>query len=38
MELTTARTNTTAQAAYESLGWRRDEVFLAYGKHLQQGL
>lgn len=38
MELTTARTNTTAQAAYESLGWRRDEVFLAYSKHLQQGV
>lgn len=30
MELTTARTNHTAQAAYESLGWVRDDVFLTY--------
>lgn len=34
MELTTARTNTTAQAAYESLGWVRDEVFVAYSKRV----
>ena len=32
MELTTARTNKPAQAAYESLGWIRDEVFYAYSK------
>ena len=32
MDLTTARTNLTAQAAYASLGWVRDEVFLAYSK------
>ncbi|ANQ86871.1 hypothetical protein dqs_3854 [Azoarcus olearius] len=32
MDLTTARTNTAAQAAYESLGWVRDEVFYAYSK------
>ncbi|HET7867085.1 MAG TPA: GNAT family N-acetyltransferase [Burkholderiaceae bacterium] len=32
MELTTARTNKAAQAAYESLGWVRDEVFYAYSK------
>lgn len=32
MDLTTAKTNTTAQAAYESLGWLRDEVFVAYSK------
>lgn len=32
MDLTTARTNLTAQAAYESLGWIRDEVFFAYSK------
>lgn len=35
MELTTARTNTTAQAAYESLGWIRDEVFYAYSKRIE---
>ena len=32
MDLTTARTNKPAQAAYESLGWVRDEVFHAYSK------
>lgn len=32
MDLTTARTNGQAQAAYESLGWVRDEVFYAYSK------
>lgn len=32
MDLTTARTNLPAQAAYESLGWVRDEVFHAYSK------
>lgn len=32
MDLTTARTNNPAQAAYESLGWVRDEVFYAYSK------
>ncbi|MEY8875401.1 MAG: N-acetyltransferase family protein [Leptothrix sp. (in: b-proteobacteria)] len=30
MDLTTARGNLQAQALYESLGWQRDEVFLAY--------
>lgn len=30
MELTTARTNHTAQAAYAALGWERDEVYLTY--------
>jgi ribosomal protein S18 acetylase RimI-like enzyme len=35
LELTTARTNKTAQAAYESLGWRRDEVYFAYGKPVE---
>ena len=30
LDLSTARTNTRAQALYESLGWRRDEVFLTY--------
>ena len=33
MDLTTARTNLAAQSAYESLGWVRDDVFLAYSKH-----
>jgi ribosomal protein S18 acetylase RimI-like enzyme len=32
MDLTTARTNKPAQAAYESLGWVRDELFYAYSK------
>jgi ribosomal protein S18 acetylase RimI-like enzyme len=32
MDLNTARTNKPAQAAYESLGWVRDEVFYAYSK------
>lgn len=31
MDLTTAKSNAAAQALYESLGWQRDEVFLAYG-------
>jgi ribosomal protein S18 acetylase RimI-like enzyme len=30
MDLSTARTNTKAQALYESLGWERDDVFLHY--------
>ncbi len=30
LELTTARTNHTAQALYASLGWVRDEVYLTY--------
>jgi ribosomal protein S18 acetylase RimI-like enzyme len=34
MDLTTARTNLSAQALYESLGWVRDEVFLAYSKRV----
>ncbi len=35
LELTTAHTNKTAQAVYESLGWRRDEVYAAYAKDVQ---
>ena len=31
LDLSTARTNTRAQALYESLGWQRDDVYL----HLQ---
>ena len=30
MDLTTAKDNVKAQALYESLGWKRDEVFYAY--------
>ena len=30
MDLTTAKTNLNAQALYESMGWRRDEVFITY--------
>ncbi len=32
MDLTTARTNVSAQSLYESLGWVRDEVYYAYSK------
>lgn len=32
MDLTTAKTNHTAQALYASLGWQRDEVFYAYNR------
>jgi ribosomal protein S18 acetylase RimI-like enzyme len=32
MDLTTAKTNLPAQAAYESLGWVKDEIFYAYSK------
>jgi ribosomal protein S18 acetylase RimI-like enzyme len=35
MDLTTAKTNKHAQAAYESLGWVRDEMFYAYSKHIE---
>ena len=34
MDLTTARTNRAAQAAYEGLGWVRDDVFLAYSRRV----
>jgi ribosomal protein S18 acetylase RimI-like enzyme len=34
MDLTTARSNQAAQALYESLGWVRDEVFLAYARRI----
>lgn len=32
MDLTTARSNLAAQSLYESLGWKRDNVFIAYNK------
>jgi ribosomal protein S18 acetylase RimI-like enzyme len=34
LDLTTARDNQRAQALYESLDWKLDEVFLAYNKAL----
>ena len=34
LDLTTAKTNLSAQSVYESLGWIRDEVFYAYSKTL----
>lgn len=34
MELSTARSNTRAQALYARQGWVRDEVFFVYGKAL----
>ncbi|KQP21792.1 GNAT family N-acetyltransferase [Pseudorhodoferax sp. Leaf267] len=34
LDLTTAKTNKPAQAAYASLGWVRDEVFFAYSKSI----
>ncbi len=36
LDLSTARTNARAQALYESLGWRRDDVFLGYSLPLAQ--
>ncbi len=32
LDLTTAKTNIPAQAAYEALGWVRDDVYFAYSK------
>jgi ribosomal protein S18 acetylase RimI-like enzyme len=34
MDLTTARTNLKAQSLYASLGWVRDDVFLAYNRRV----
>lgn len=34
LDLATARTNTAAQRLYESLGWKRDEVFFAYNRRI----
>jgi len=36
LDLTTAKTNHTAQALYESLGWVRDEVFYAYNLRVKR--
>jgi ribosomal protein S18 acetylase RimI-like enzyme len=35
MDLTTAKANKTAQAAYDALGWVRDEVFYSYSKRVE---
>lgn len=32
IDLTTARTNTPAQALYDSAGWVRDDIFFAYNR------
>ena len=34
MELSTARTNTTAQSVYEALGWVRNDAFFVYSKRI----
>ncbi len=34
MELSTARTNTTAQSVYEKLGWVRNDAFFVYSKRI----
>lgn len=34
LDLTTAKTNLTAQSLYESLGWVRDDIFYAYSRHV----
>jgi ribosomal protein S18 acetylase RimI-like enzyme len=34
MELSTARTNKIGQSLYKSVGWKRDDTFLVYGKDL----
>ncbi len=36
LDLTTAKTNHTAQALYKSLGWVRDEVFYAYNLRVKR--
>jgi GNAT superfamily N-acetyltransferase len=34
LDLTTAKTNHSAQRLYESMGWVRDEVFFTYNKRI----
>ena len=36
LDLTKAKTNTSAQALYESLGWVRDNVFYSYSKEISE--
>lgn len=35
LDLTTARSNFPAQALYESLGWEKDNIFIAYNRSIQ---
>ncbi len=35
MDLTTAKDNLQAQALYESLGWKRDEIFYSYSLSIE---
>jgi len=35
MDLRTAKTNSTAQALYESAGWQKDDMFFSYSKFLK---
>jgi ribosomal protein S18 acetylase RimI-like enzyme len=35
MDLTTAKTNLSAQSLYEALGWVRDEIFYAYNRRVR---
>ena len=35
LDLTTAKTNLPAQAAYEALGWVRNEVYFSYSKMME---
>ncbi len=35
LDLTTAKTNLPAQAAYEALGWVRDEAYFSYSKMIE---
>lgn len=37
LDLSTAKTNLVAQAAYESLGWLRDEQFFTYSRAVDPG-
>lgn len=38
MDLTTAKTNLSAQSLYESLGWQRDNIFYAYNRYPKNSL
>jgi len=34
LDLTTAKTNASAQSLYQSLGWVRDDIYYAYSRHV----
>jgi ribosomal protein S18 acetylase RimI-like enzyme len=38
MDLSTARSNHSAHALYESLGWIRDDVFFVYNRRVAEGV